>query len=165
MCLCDVRAQGVRFSDIADLSEAKKLLEEAVVLPLLLPGYFKGIRRPWKGVLMFGPPVRLRWHIVLMESCAGSMTSWISLTRFWCGAARARGKLCLQKQLRRSATQRSSRFHPRRWHPSTVANPKNSSGSCSKWPGATHHQQSLSMRSTRSAPLAARKGNMKVRAE
>jgi ATP-dependent Zn protease len=50
--------QGVRFSDIADLTEAKKLLEEAVVLPLLLPGYFKGIRRPWKGVLMFGPPVR-----------------------------------------------------------------------------------------------------------
>ena len=41
------RDPGVRFGDIADLAEAKKLLEEAVVLPLLLPGYFKGIRRPW----------------------------------------------------------------------------------------------------------------------
>ena len=38
------RDPGVRFCDIADLAEAKKLLEEAVVLPLLLPGYFKGIR-------------------------------------------------------------------------------------------------------------------------
>ena len=34
--------------DIAGLSEAKKLLEEAVVLPLWMPDYFKGIRRPWK---------------------------------------------------------------------------------------------------------------------
>ena len=45
---------GVRWDDIAGLKEAKRLLEEAVVLPLLMPDYFKGIRRPWKGVLMFG---------------------------------------------------------------------------------------------------------------
>lgn len=49
-------APGVRFDDVAGLSEAKRLLEEAVVLPLLMPDYFQGIRRPWKGVLMFGPP-------------------------------------------------------------------------------------------------------------
>ena len=42
--------------DIAGLTEAKKLLEEAVVLPLILPDFFKGIRRPWKGILMTGPP-------------------------------------------------------------------------------------------------------------
>lgn len=47
---------GVRWDDIAGLSEAKRLLEEAVVLPLWMPEYFQGIRRPWKGVLMFGPP-------------------------------------------------------------------------------------------------------------
>ncbi|XP_044569954.1 katanin p60 ATPase-containing subunit A-like 1 isoform X1 [Drosophila ananassae] len=46
----------VRWSDIADLHDAKRLLEEAVVLPMLMPDYFKGIRRPWKGVLMVGPP-------------------------------------------------------------------------------------------------------------
>ena len=44
------------WDEIADLVEAKRLLEETVVLPLWVPDYFKGIRRPWKGVLMFGPP-------------------------------------------------------------------------------------------------------------
>ncbi|KAA0172046.1 hypothetical protein FNF28_00363 [Cafeteria roenbergensis] len=50
------RDPGVRFEDIAGLEEAKGLIQEAVVLPLVIPGYFTGIRRPWRGVLMFGPP-------------------------------------------------------------------------------------------------------------
>uniref|UniRef100_H3CAJ3 Katanin p60 ATPase-containing subunit A1 n=1 Tax=Tetraodon nigroviridis TaxID=99883 RepID=H3CAJ3_TETNG len=47
---------NVKWDDIADLEEAKKLLKEAVVLPMWMPAFFKGIRRPWKGVLMVGPP-------------------------------------------------------------------------------------------------------------
>eukprot|EP00794_Sanderia_malayensis_P000192 gene192-806_t len=47
---------NVHWEDIADLHEAKKLLQEAVVLPLWMPEFFTGIRRPWKGVLMVGPP-------------------------------------------------------------------------------------------------------------
>eukprot|EP00040_Diaphanoeca_grandis_P021099 m.112354 g.112354 ORF g.112354 m.112354 type:complete len:510 (+) comp28188_c0_seq2:139-1668(+) len=47
---------NVHWDDIAGNTEAKRLLEEAVVLPLLMPDYFTGIRRPWKGVLMTGPP-------------------------------------------------------------------------------------------------------------
>ena len=47
---------NVRWDSIAGLTDAKGLLQEAVVLPLWMPDYFKGIRRPWKGVLMFGPP-------------------------------------------------------------------------------------------------------------
>eukprot|EP00742_Colponemidia_sp_Colp-10_P008270 GILJ01008943.1.p1 GENE.GILJ01008943.1~~GILJ01008943.1.p1 ORF type:complete len:612 (-),score=121.33 GILJ01008943.1:230-2065(-) len=50
------KAPQVKFDDIADLDDAKRLLEEAVVLPLLMPDYFQGIRRPWRGILMFGPP-------------------------------------------------------------------------------------------------------------
>ena len=47
---------NISFDDIADLDEAKMLLQEAVLLPILMPEFFKGIRRPWKGILMFGPP-------------------------------------------------------------------------------------------------------------
>ena len=47
---------NVSFKDIAELSQAKKALQEAVLLPLIIPDYFKGIRRPWRGVLLYGPP-------------------------------------------------------------------------------------------------------------
>ena len=41
---------SVSFDDIAELDDAKRILQEAVVLPLLMPDYFRGLRRPWKGV-------------------------------------------------------------------------------------------------------------------
>jgi katanin p60 ATPase-containing subunit A1 len=53
---CVERCPQVKWESIAGLNQAKSLLEEAVVLPLMMPGYFTGIRRAWKGVLMFGPP-------------------------------------------------------------------------------------------------------------
>eukprot|EP00756_Hemistasia_phaeocysticola_P033487 Hpha_TRINITY_DN16467_c4_g10::TRINITY_DN16467_c4_g10_i1::g.160875::m.160875/K07767/KATNA1; katanin p60 ATPase-containing subunit A1 len=46
----------VSFDSVAGHEDAKKLLEEAVVLPLILPDFFQGIRRAWRGVMMFGPP-------------------------------------------------------------------------------------------------------------
>ena len=46
----------VKFEDIAELDQAKNILKEAVLLPILMPNFFKGIRRPWRGVLLFGPP-------------------------------------------------------------------------------------------------------------
>jgi SpoVK/Ycf46/Vps4 family AAA+-type ATPase len=54
----DVVDTGVTttWEDIADLRDAKQLLQEAVMLPLWMPDVFQGLRRPWKGVLMFGPP-------------------------------------------------------------------------------------------------------------
>uniref|UniRef100_A0A8C9Y309 Katanin p60 subunit A-like 1 n=1 Tax=Sander lucioperca TaxID=283035 RepID=A0A8C9Y309_SANLU len=42
------RNPNVHWDDIADLEDAKKLLREAVVLPMWMPDFFKGIRRPWK---------------------------------------------------------------------------------------------------------------------
>uniref|UniRef100_A0A672MFX4 Katanin catalytic subunit A1 like 1 n=1 Tax=Sinocyclocheilus grahami TaxID=75366 RepID=A0A672MFX4_SINGR len=42
------RNPNIHWDDIADLEDAKKLLKEAVVLPMWMPDFFKGIRRPWK---------------------------------------------------------------------------------------------------------------------
>lgn len=39
---------GVKWDDIAGLNEAKNVLQEAAVLPLLRPDIFIGIRRPVK---------------------------------------------------------------------------------------------------------------------
>ena len=47
---------NVKFEDIAELEGAKNTLKEAVLLPLLMPDFFRGIRRPWKGILLYGPP-------------------------------------------------------------------------------------------------------------
>ena len=47
---------GVKFTNIAALSSAKRLLHEALIIPMLAPELFTGIRQPWKGVLLFGPP-------------------------------------------------------------------------------------------------------------
>lgn len=47
---------NVHFDDIIQLDEAKRLLVEAVQLPLRFPYLFTGILRPWRGILLHGPP-------------------------------------------------------------------------------------------------------------
>ena len=39
---------GVNWGDIAGLAEAKRVLQENVILPLYMPEFFQGIRRPVK---------------------------------------------------------------------------------------------------------------------
>ncbi|CAN0490756.1 unnamed protein product, partial [Phaeothamnion confervicola] len=45
---------GVRWGDVVGLDEAKRLLQEAVVLPVRFPGLFTGLLTPWCGILLFG---------------------------------------------------------------------------------------------------------------
>ena len=47
---------NIRFKDIVGLDEAKRLLKEAVLMPMKYPHFFQGILEPWKGILLFGPP-------------------------------------------------------------------------------------------------------------
>mmetsp|Transcript_5043 Transcript_5043/g.4237 ORF Transcript_5043/g.4237 Transcript_5043/m.4237 type:complete len:168 (+) Transcript_5043:365-868(+) len=47
---------NVKFETIVGLDEAKRLMKEAVVLPLKYPQLFTGILEPWNGVLLYGPP-------------------------------------------------------------------------------------------------------------
>ncbi|MHA2297940.1 MAG: AAA family ATPase [Candidatus Hodarchaeales archaeon] len=47
---------NIKWEDVAGMEEAKKSLKEAVILPMARPDLFKGARKSWKGILMFGPP-------------------------------------------------------------------------------------------------------------
>jgi vacuolar protein-sorting-associated protein 4 len=47
---------NVNWEDIAGLENVKQALREAIVLPIAKPELFTGARRPWSGILLFGPP-------------------------------------------------------------------------------------------------------------
>ncbi len=46
----------IGWKQIAGLENCKQALREAIVLPMLKPELFTGARKPWAGILLFGPP-------------------------------------------------------------------------------------------------------------
>lgn len=79
----------VTWDDVAGLEHAKKIIKEIVVLPMLRPDIFTGLRRPPKGMLLFGPPGTGK---TLIGKCIASQSkstffsiSASSLTSKWIG--------------------------------------------------------------------------------
>jgi len=52
-----IEAPDVSLKDVAGLEDVKETISEAIILPLKHPELFVGkARRPWKGILLYGPP-------------------------------------------------------------------------------------------------------------
>ncbi len=47
---------NVHWDDVAGLHKAKASLNEALIMPMKYPDFFKGNVQPWKGILLYGPP-------------------------------------------------------------------------------------------------------------
>ncbi|XP_067010492.2 fidgetin-like protein 1 [Anabrus simplex] len=79
----------VQWDDIAGLQFAKATIQEIVVWPLLRPEIFTGLRRPPKGILLFGPPgtgKTLIGKCIASQSCSTFFSiSASSLTSKWIG--------------------------------------------------------------------------------
>lgn len=51
-----VEDTNIGWADIGGIEKAKESIKEATVWPLRRPDLFKGARKPWHGILLFGPP-------------------------------------------------------------------------------------------------------------
>lgn len=78
-CILTKKA-SVAFKDIAGNTYAKKILQEALVLPNLIPGYFAGRPKPWNKILLYGPPGVGK--TMMCQAVANEMNAvvlWVSL--------------------------------------------------------------------------------------
>lgn len=49
-------SRSVTWESISGLAQAKEILQEAIIKPILYPQIYTGLRAPSKGILLFGPP-------------------------------------------------------------------------------------------------------------
>ena len=80
---------GVKFSDIVGMQEMKKILYEIIIVPTIRPDFFTGIRKPQRGILLFGPPGTGKTMIAkaIASECKSTFfnISASSLTSKWVG--------------------------------------------------------------------------------
>ena len=80
---------GVKFDDIIGMKEMKRILYEIIVVPTIRPDLFTGIRKPQRGILLFGPPGTGKTMIAkaIASECQSTFfnISASSLTSKWVG--------------------------------------------------------------------------------
>ncbi|GMP73566.1 hypothetical protein CsSME_00031284 [Camellia sinensis var. sinensis] len=69
----------VKWESIKGLENAKRLLKEAVVMPIKYPKYFTGLLSPWKGILLFGPPGTGKFCLSLLDIMHLQLYFWMKL--------------------------------------------------------------------------------------
>lgn len=84
-----LKTSKVSWHDIKGLAFAKETIQETIVYPLLRPDLFTGIRKPSKGILLFGPPGTGKTLIAKCVAANANATffniSSSSLTSKWIG--------------------------------------------------------------------------------
>ena len=80
---------GVKFSDIIGMKDMKQTLYEIIIIPTIRPDLFTGIRKPQRGILLFGPPGTGKTLIAkaIASECKSTFfnISASSLTSKWVG--------------------------------------------------------------------------------
>ena len=83
------KSPGVKFSDIIGMKDMKQTLYEIIIIPTIRPDLFTGIRKPQRGILLFGPPGTGKTLIAkaIASECKSTFfnISASSLTSKWVG--------------------------------------------------------------------------------